>query len=314
MLFRTIVLLQFIMDACTVCIAASIPQRMATPHCRGSYQTPEIGRSLRDRDSISLEAGSLERRLDSQEIRNRKWAEQLNEPWLDFCPDDCEGFGQNSDYFREDISKKIVKRVPLSNTGASRNIFTLPRDSKYKVDSSGKTYKGDDIALKFVDLSKRNAACEVVSLQYFEYFIDAGIVKDDPGTGVIVMKKQPGKPLHKIKVWQEAPLKQKLAIYHKVQSTVCSKIYDWIQRRELLYSDFTPLNILVILNGKGELIRLKSVKIVDFGPPGVVETKYTPTPQVFEQFFSARWDFLWEPLVVIPEKEKPRSACPALIQ
>ncbi|KAF8824772.1 hypothetical protein HHX47_DHR7000378 [Lentinula edodes] len=177
------------------------------------------------------------------------------EPWLDFCPDDCEGFGQNSDYFREyflfnweattyvalhsigeDISKKIVKRVPLSNTGASRNIFTLPRDSKYKVDSSGKTYKGDDIALKFVDLSKRNAACEVVSLQYFEYFIDAGIVKDDPGTGVIVMKKQPGKPLHKIKAWQEAPLKQKLAIYHKVQSTVCSKIYDWIQRRELLYS------------------------------------------------------------------------------
>lgn len=61
-----------------MCIAASIPQRMATPHCRGSYQTPEIGRSLRDRDSISLEAGSLERRLDSQEIRNRKWAEQLN--------------------------------------------------------------------------------------------------------------------------------------------------------------------------------------------------------------------------------------------
>ncbi|KAJ3915254.1 hypothetical protein F5877DRAFT_70023 [Lentinula edodes] len=300
---------------------------MATPHCRGSYQTPEIGRSLRDRDSISLEAGSLERRLDSQEIRNRKWAEQLNassEPWLDFCPDDCEGFGQNSDYFPttyvalhsigEDISKKIVKRVPLSNTGASRNIFTLPRDSKYKVNSSGKTYKGDDIALKFVDLSKRNAACEVVSLQYFEYFIDAGIVKDDPGTGVIVMKKQPGKPLHKIKAWQEAPLKQKLAIYHKVQSTVCSKIYDWIQRRELLYSDFTPLNILVILDGKGELIRLKSVKIVDFGPPGVVETKYTPTPQVFEQFFSARWDFLWEPLVVIPEKEKPHSACPALIQ
>ncbi|GAW08894.1 hypothetical protein LENED_011003 [Lentinula edodes] len=252
MLFRTIVLLQFIMDACT---------------------TPEIGRSLRDRDSISLEAKSLERRLDSQEIRDRKWAKQLNEPWLDFCPDDCEGFGQNSNYFREDISKKI-----------------------------------------FVDLSKRNAACEVVSLQYFEYFIDAGIVKDDPGTGVIVMKKQPGKPLHKIKAWQEAPLKQKLAIYHKVQSTVCSKIYDWIQRRELLYSDFTPLNILVILDRKGESIRLKSVKIVDFGPPGVVETKYTPTPQVFEQFFSARWDFLWEPLVVIPENERPRSACPALLK
>lgn len=48
-----------------------------------------------------------------------------------------------------------------------------------------------------------------------------------------------------------------------------------------LSSDFTPLNILVILDGKGESIRLKSVKIVDFGPPGVVETKYTPTPQVF---------------------------------
>ncbi|KAJ3806126.1 hypothetical protein F5876DRAFT_69212 [Lentinula aff. lateritia] len=215
------------------------------------------------------------------------------EAWLDFCPDDCEGYSKNSNYFREDISKKIVNRVPLSKTGASRNIFTIPRDSKYKVNSSGKTYKGDDIALKFVDLSKLNAACEVVSLQYFKYFIDAGIVKEDPGTGVIVMKKQPGKPLHKIKAWKEAPLKQKFAIYHEIQSTVCSKIYDWIERRELLYSlpknfehlflssDFTPLNILVILDGKGKSIQLQSVKIVDFGPPGVVETKYTPTLQAF---------------------------------
>ncbi|KAJ3784710.1 hypothetical protein GGU10DRAFT_21871 [Lentinula aff. detonsa] len=232
-------------------------------------------------------------------------------PWIN--SDNCNGYGQNNLYFTKSLSNKVKKRIALSKAESTKSVFTFPSNVKYTVRSTDTTYQGDELVLKFVDIRVPHAACEVVALRTLGYFVEAGVIEVGK-TGVIVMLKQPGKPLHKVDAWRRAPLQQRFKIYHEAQDQACSQVYQWIRQHGFVYSDLTPLNIHVSTRGEGKHITLRSVKFVDFGPPGVLEIRYYPSTEEFEKWFSARWDFLWEPLVVIPATERPPSACPGLLR
>ncbi|KAJ3995064.1 hypothetical protein F5050DRAFT_373745 [Lentinula boryana] len=302
MLFRAICLQFVISTAVSAIIRGAAPlQRRLEPHSFASASALS---------NKNVEAGNLQRRV-SQDEREKKWSAQLEEaPWIN--SDSCNGYGQNNLYFTKSLSKKVNKRIPLSKTESTKSIFTFPSNVRYTVRSTGTTYQGDELVLKFVNIRVPHAACEVVALRTLGYFVEAGVTEVGK-TGVIVMLKQPGQPLHKVDAWRNAPLQQKFKIYHEAQDQACSQVYQWIRLHDFVYSDFTPLNLPISTRGKGKDITLQSVKFVDFGPPGVVEIRNHPSPEEFEKWFSARWDFLWEPLVVIPANERPPSACPGLL-
>ncbi|KAJ3743958.1 hypothetical protein DFH05DRAFT_1493203, partial [Lentinula detonsa] len=268
MLFRPICL-QFVISTAVSAIirGAAPPQRRLEPESASALS-----------NNLNVEAGNLQRRV-SQDDRERKWFTQLQEaPWIN--SDNCNGYGQTSLYFTKDLSNKVKKRIALSKAESTKSVFTFPSNVRYTVRSTNTTYRGDELVLKFVDIRVPNAACEVVALWTLGYFVEAGVIEVGK-TGVIVMLKQPGKPLHKVDAWRKAPLQQRYKIYHEAQDQACSQVYQWIRQHGFVYSDLTPLNIHVSTRGEGKDITLQSVKFVDFGPPGVVEIRYYPSPEEF---------------------------------
>ncbi|KAJ4480205.1 hypothetical protein J3R30DRAFT_3403740 [Lentinula aciculospora] len=163
--------------------------------------------------------------------------------------------------------------------------------------------KRNSIAFKLVDLKEPSAACEVVELQRFGFLVETEVESAKTGQkeGLIVMEKHLGVPLHKVSAWIRAPPRSSKSIQYTTRFKTAVAV-----------SDLTPLNILVTLHEEGDSIQLQSVNIVDFGPPGILGIHYIPTLDLYEKWFSARWEFLWEPLVRIPKDKRPLRACPGL--
>ncbi|KAJ3827394.1 hypothetical protein F5880DRAFT_1503894 [Lentinula raphanica] len=197
----------------------------------------------------------------------REWFKQLEVPWIQFNYEtrltSCEGY--NQPYFSGDLTDKLPKATVYSNKGKNnRGIFLL--SSEYTVERDGKKETrpaGSVIAKLIPRKAKAIAACEVHALQRLGLLIEAGGF--GPERVVILMDRQPGKPLTEHEAWKNAPIDQKRAILQDLEERVYEQDYGWIQ------NDSDPDNVLVeiIKDERTQTIRLGKVVIVDLGWPSI---------------------------------------------
>ncbi|KAJ3914985.1 hypothetical protein F5877DRAFT_70255 [Lentinula edodes] len=320
MIFRDI-LLQLVIGTCflrTLSTAASIPQ----------------GRSIvsRKRDfgiQVSTKMNPSVRSLTSSEVHfvkkrdDEKWFKQLEASfnrrlktcdsidqfkkvfWIDYSPtrrwEWCKGYGQP--VFGKDLTSKLIERVSFSEKGSNnKGIFTLKTDYTAGSGENVRTYPKQTVIAKLINHRlEARAACEVWALNHFGLLIEAGRITAEAQdtVGVIVMHKQPGKPLHDVEEWNTAPVDQKRAVVQDLREQVQDLIYRWIQEKGVVHADFDPDNVLVDIarNKETNAIRLEHFAIVDFGSPGVWLRRKVPSEQTFTTRFNARWDFLWEEVI-----------------
>ncbi|GAW04706.1 hypothetical protein LENED_006513 [Lentinula edodes] len=220
---------------------------------------------------------------------DEKWFKQLEVFWIDYSPtrrwEWCKGYGQP--VFGKDLTSKLIERVSFSEKGSNnKGIFTLQTDYTVGSGENVRTYPKQTVIAKLINHRlEARAACEVWALNHFGLLIEAGRITAEAQdtVGVIVMHKQPGKPLHDVEEW----------------NTALDLIYRWIQEKGVVHADFDPDNVLVDIarNKETNAIRLEHFAIVDFGSPGVWLRRKVPSEQTFTTWFNARWDFLWEEVI-----------------
>ncbi|KAJ3855865.1 hypothetical protein EV368DRAFT_62119 [Lentinula lateritia] len=225
--------------------------------------------------------------------------------WIDYSPTHrwqwCKGYGQP--VFGKDLTSKLIERVSFSKKGFNNNgIFSLQTDYTVGSGENVRTYPRQTVIAKLINRRfEAGAACEVWALNHFGLLIEAGRMTAEAQNtfGVIVMHKQPGKPLTDVEEWYTAPVDQKRAVVQDLRKQVQDLIYRWIQEKGVVHADFDPDNVLVDVarNKETNTVRLEHFAIVDFGPPGVWLRTKVPSEQTFTTWFNARWDFLWEEVI-----------------
>ncbi|KAJ3882335.1 hypothetical protein F5051DRAFT_41325 [Lentinula edodes] len=300
MIFRNI-FLKLVIGTCflrTLSTAASIPQGRSIVYGKRNFGTQVSTKTKPSvRSLTSSEVHSVRKRDDE------KWFKQLEVFWINYNPARrwqwCKGYGQPV----FDLTSKLIERVSFSGKGSNnKGIFTLQTDYTVGSGENVRTYPKQTVIAKLINHRlEARAACEVWALNHFGLLIEAGrITAEAQDTfGVIVMHKQPGKPLHDVEEWNTAPVDQKRAVVQDLRKQVQDLIYRWIQEKGVVHADFDPDNVLVDIarNKETNAIRLEHFAIVDFGSPGVWLMRKVPSEQTFTTWFNARWDFLWEEVI-----------------
>ncbi|KAJ3781746.1 hypothetical protein GGU10DRAFT_410408 [Lentinula aff. detonsa] len=148
--------------------------------------------------------------------------------------------------------------------------------------------------LKNEELDKWEAHAEVKALQAtakssheFDYGKKYGWPVAYDFRPVIVMNYVEGVDIVDSEQYQNAPRKEQKEMEKRYMKLLQNEVYYYVKKKGILHADFHSGNVRVTFNGG----KIKKVKLIDWGYPGVFTVKKSVSEKDFKKWFVERFAF-----------------------
>ncbi|KIK58529.1 hypothetical protein GYMLUDRAFT_262386 [Collybiopsis luxurians FD-317 M1] len=219
----------------------------------------------------------LERRGDNDELakmRAQMLPKELDRDWiLNFY-----GHSGLSDEDRKAFDRNLQVSIGRTHTTSAKGNYN---DGVAILAEDYKGHKRSLVIAKSLKAVDEKAWAETKALKILapDLFIDSGMVSGWPEPKakgpVLLMKKVAGQILYESANYRNTNAEKQQKLLKDAEKMVCDQVVTWAVEKRILYVDFHAGNVRFVMHWLKQNPSIISMRIIDFGYPGLFEVKET---------------------------------------